>query len=440
MANNTSKKLVQQVNPEVLEQLLLISESFVKGDFSRRIITNVNDGVINKIITNLNEYSDQQLISSATLNNDGKYNLSHFIETITAFVNHEFDYKLELSDGHTIIDAIAAGINFLGEELQHTSISRNYFSNIFNSVSDVLIVFNSKGIITDVNLASEEVFQTAKENIINTDLKKIIDFEVFFKPEKTLKSFETILYNISGVGSPYLCTISNFIDNNKGSQNYLLIAKDISEQKERDLKEKKLVINAIEKERLRLSNDIHDSFGQEISAVKMYLNSISNMDSSTDSYKVALETCKLILNNSVGTVRDICFDLMPKVLEEGGFIHACMALIIKLSKVYEIEYNFPNFDISLCKENQAILYRIIQEFLNNSIKHSECTKIKFKIVKTKNNIQIHVTDNGKGFNMSKVIKGNGLHNIISRIEVLQIRHDFKSEIKKGTSLKLYIDK
>ena len=164
------------------------------------------------------------------------------------------------------------------------------------------------------------------------------------------------------------------------------------------------------------------------------------MDASSEAYIEALETCKSLLNNSVQAVRDICFDLMPKSLETGGLFFACSELIVKLKQVCVIEYNFPNFEISLSKENQTILYRIIQEFLSNSIKHSECTKIKFSIIHTKNKIQIRLGDNGKGFDMYKVIKGNGLHNIISRIEVLQIKHDFKSELKKGTSLKLYIDK
>ena len=130
---------------------------------------------------------------------------------------------------------------------------------------------------------------------------------------------------------------------------------------------------------------------------------------------------------------------MPKSLEKGGFILACNELIVKLNNICKINYNFPNFELNLSLENQTILYRIIQEFLSNSIKHSNCTKIDFKIEKTKKNVHLYIGDNGKGFDMNIVAKGNGLHNILSRIEVLQVKHNFISELKKGTSLSLYFE-
>ena len=94
-------------------------------------------------------------------------NIYKIQKTIIDFANGDFHKRLELLDNNSDLDTILAGINMLGEELEDKTISRDYFSSIFNSVSDVLIVFNSKGIITDVNLASEEAFQTAKENIIS---------------------------------------------------------------------------------------------------------------------------------------------------------------------------------------------------------------------------------------------------------------------------------
>jgi PAS domain S-box-containing protein len=372
-------------------------------------------------------------------------NIKKIQRTILDYANGNFKRRLDLDGNNQDLDTILVGINMLGEELEHKTISRDYFSNIFDSVSSSLIVFSPKAIITDVNLSAEKTFQKQKKELVGKDLRKIIDFEgVFGKTSmveiiKTQKEFEVFISTSTGLRIPYLCSISGFIDNHKGHQNYLLKANDISEQKERDIIEKKLVINAIEKERIRLSNDMHDSLGQEINAVRLYLNSIACMDATSDTYKEAIETCKSLLNHSVETVRDICFDLMPKSLEKGGFILACNELIVKLNNICKINYNFPNFELNLSLENQTILYRIIQEFLSNSIKHSNCTKIDFKIEKTKKNVHLYIGDNGKGFDMNIVVKGNGLHNILSRIEVLQVNHNFNSELKKGTSLSLYFE-
>ena len=404
---------------------------------------------MNQIITNLNNYSDQQLINSVELNAEGKYDISNFVETITAYANHEFKQKIELSAGQTIIDAIAVGINFLGEELEHTSISRDHFSNIFNSISELLIVFNFNGIIIDTNKAAEFFLNRPKEKLIGKDLIKLLGLEEYFKdgnkdaPINSInnsKEFETKLYNSSGVDNHYLCSVSGFINNKNEDQLFLFIAKDISEKKNRDLIEKRNVVNAIEKDRKRLSEDIHDSLGQEINAIRLYLNSISLIDPSSNDFIPAIETCKSLLNSSVETVRNICFDLMPKSLANGGLIFACDELVYKLKQICEVDYNFPNFDLTISKENQTILYRIIQEFLNNSFKHSGCKKITLKIVSTKNKIKIILADNGKGFKIDDVIKGNGLQNIISRIDMLKVEYDFTSEIKVGTSLNLYIDK
>ncbi|MDO8999680.1 MAG: histidine kinase [Bacteroidota bacterium] len=448
MKNNKSKQLRTQINIEVLKQLHSFSESLISGHFPETIDSiNIHDEILNKIIKNIVQYSSQLNINTPEIN-AGNYDLSHFIEVITEYANHQFSNKLAISNQNTILDAIATGVNFLGEELEKTIISSDYFSAIFNSVDDLLIVFDSKGIIIDVNSATENQLDEKKENLIGKDLKIIMDLvfilsdannKAFFDEEKKLRLFDAILYNKLGVASNYLCSVSIFNDNKTGHEKFLIIAKNVTEKKERDLKEMTLVINTIEKERSRLSDDMHDSLGQEINAVRLYLNTISCMDTNTDVYKQAIETCKTLLDNSVQSIRDICFDLMPKSLENGGFILACHELVVKLNQFCDIEYNFPNFEIKGSREIQIYLYRIIQEFLSNSIKHSGCSKIIFNIKKTKDKVQISIADNGIGFNIYKIKKGNGLYNIFSRIDVLQVKYDFKSETKKGTSLKLYID-
>jgi signal transduction histidine kinase len=89
--------------------------------------------------------------------------------------------------------------------------------------------------------------------------------------------------------------------------------------------------------------------------------------------------------------------------------------------------------------DEYALYRIIQEFVNNAIKHSECTTIVFSISKKNDHqIIIEISDNGKGFDVSQVKTGLGLKNIDYRAKAAGLNYDFTSEIGLGTSLLLQL--
>jgi signal transduction histidine kinase len=113
-------------NAEVLTELLALSEAMVKGDFSKRIITDVDDSTISKICNNLNLYADSlQLTSSVSDDKNGStLSINSFIEIISSFANRDFSKQLPTSDNNNIFDAVATGINMLGEELEHTTVSK----------------------------------------------------------------------------------------------------------------------------------------------------------------------------------------------------------------------------------------------------------------------------------------------------------------------------
>lgn len=368
-------------------------------------------------------------------------------EIIFAFANGELHRRLAISDLRGDRDTIVAGINMLGEELQSTTISRDYFSNIYNAVSEILIIIDLEGKITDVNLSAEQTLKRSKDNLKNINVSTLISGR-FNSIENKIKnrlnngenfvSFEAALLNGSETEVPVSCSISKIIDRFKNHKGYLFTAKDITEKKNKELNDRKIIIATQEKERKRLSYDLHDSLGQELNAVKMYINSLAVMDASSEEYKEAFETCKNIVDISLETIRNISFDLMPKALEQGGLIHALNELANRLDKVCDIEYNFPKIKLDMDKENQIIIYRIVQEFINNSLKYSPNSKIKFNLSRKKKMLNLSIEDNGKGFNFETVKYGNGIFNMKTRLEALNAKYDFGSIINKGTYLKLSI--
>lgn len=370
-------------------------------------------------------------------------------EIIIAYANGDFSKRLDISEKKDERDTISFGINMLGEELEKTTISRDYFANIYNSVSEMLFFVDQEGKIVDVNLRTEKVLGKNLNEITSINIKNLIKNHSNYVCEiiqssgsskEQSVSFDDFLIITEGNEIPVSCSFSKVIDRMKKHKGYLFIARDISDRIEKEKNDLKLIINTQEKERKRLANDIHDSLGQELNALKMYINSLAVMDRQSPEYSSAVNTCKVILDSSVETIRNISFDLMPKALEEGGLLSAVEELVNRLSVVSQIEYNFPDFKTVLKKDSQINTYRIIQEFINNSLKHSPKSLIKLHIAIKNRNISVSLKDDGVGFTMEDKKLGNGIFNIKNRLKTLNAIYTYTSEVNKGTELEFVIKK
>ena len=112
------------VDTQLLCKLLKFSESLLQGDYSKRIHTDFEDNVITKIADNLNRFADKLQLDPNSLDQDQDRTIETFIEVISSFTNLDFKRKLPVSDNGTIFDAIATGINILGDELAQSTASR----------------------------------------------------------------------------------------------------------------------------------------------------------------------------------------------------------------------------------------------------------------------------------------------------------------------------
>lgn len=231
------------------------------------------------------------------------------------------------------------------------------------------------------------------------------------KTESKLKN----LYLLLGVLSTILLTF------------YLLYRKN---KAEKILKEHFAVqlLNSQETERQRLAKELHDSVGQNILFIKNQLqNNDADKEKLLQSVDVALEE-----------VRNISKDLYPNQLEKYGLAAAVEALgeQVKESSGIFVSSDMQGIDESLNKNVQINFYRIIQEFVNNTMKHANATAIRITAQQTKDEIILTVQDNGKGFDKasleSKANKSFGLLNMEERVKMLKGKFDIESEIGKGT--------
>lgn len=355
----------------------------------------------------------------------------------------QFDKHLNVSTRLDEIDAFIAGINMLGEELKTATISRNYFTNIFNSVSDMVFILNERGVIEKINKSASEQLKRSSEILIG---KPIDDLQVCERPplfenlskllknEKGSVSKKTIFQDANEKAISVLLTPAYLLDESKRKRGILLTAKDITLQ----LKTERLIIRTIidteEKERSRLAKDLHDSLGQPLSAIKFFISTLAGSLMNEEDRAILIKSNE-ILTEVMTDMRNICFHLMPTTLEEFGLFQAVKEICSKTRYRKKINFLIKESGLfpKLSKELEIDIYRVIQEFINNALRHGEASKISIKFNCFKKSLKITLLDNGKGFDYSQIRnRGMGLQNVKSRIKSHNGEIIITSEIGKGT--------
>ncbi|MFY1047016.1 sensor histidine kinase [Chryseobacterium sp. GP-SGM7] len=189
-----------------------------------------------------------------------------------------------------------------------------------------------------------------------------------------------------------------------------------------------------EEERKRIAVSVHDDIGNRLNILSLWLNNLDIEDESTS------EVISNQISELIDSTRSISHSLYPVNLEKLGLILYIEELITNLSAKINIELYVSS------KYNQRDLfaevqiYRIIQEFTTNVIKHSTADKIDIIIKDFQNFTGIIIFDNGQGFDYEKVKKGMGIKNIESRMKSMDAEFKWKSIINKGSRLIFKIQK
>lgn len=192
-----------------------------------------------------------------------------------------------------------------------------------------------------------------------------------------------------------------------------------------------LEINALEKEKARIASDLHDDLGTSLSAIKIHLQLIKPSGEREISLIQKAET---YIDETMLKLKEISFSMMPQVLVRNGLTKALQELIEMLTHSTDIKVNYQCNVDPVNGEIRIHIYRIVQEIMNNIIKHAKAKSVNLFINKIDNKISIHISDDGVGFNkaiISKDKKGLGLQNIMARIAVLHAAIYLNTEKGQG---------
>ncbi len=205
------------------------------------------------------------------------------------------------------------------------------------------------------------------------------------------------------------------------------------------IKSLRSLLDGQERERQRLSRELHDSLGQILIGLKLkYESCINHSKLKTKEY----EDLGLLFDQTIEETRRISNNLMPSALSEFGLTTAIRYICNEFSELSDVQVRFNSKGSSkdLNMEIRIYLFRIIQEALTNIIKHSKAQTARININFEKDTIFVNIKDDGMGFDLAKakIKKSNGLNNIYERVDLLSGQIMIRSVINEGTEIKIKI--
>jgi len=365
-------------------------------------------------------------------------------------------------------------------------------SSITNLISDPTvegIVINSRD-ITDKKIAEDEIKKlslVAKETIngviitdkdqkilwVNNAFIKICGYELeeivgkkpghflqgpdtepdvveFIKEEIAKKIpfvFEILNYTKSG-DKVYIRNQIQPLFNAKGEvEKYFSLVTDITEQKaleermalDKIIRQKEIteaVIAAQESERSEIGRELHDNVNQLLGATRLYINMARRDEIKRDAL---LESSSGYTLKAIEEIRKLSKTLITPLIKEIGLTDTIKDLVDDIMQVHPVKINFDSGDFldnNLNEKFKLNVFRIVQEQLNNTLKHAQAKLIKIKIGQTNNKLCLSISDDGVGFDTKTRKKGVGISNILSRAELYKGDVKLISEPGKGCSLSI----
>lgn len=217
---------------------------------------------------------------------------------------------------------------------------------------------------------------------------------------------------------------------------------ELQQQKIRELeKDKQLIavdsmLKGQEEERSRLAKDLHDGLGGLLSGVKFSLSNMKNNLIITPDNMAVFERSLDMLDTSIKELRRVAHNMMPEILTKFGLDEAIKEYsnTVNATKLIAVKYQSLGMNRRLDNSTEIIVFRIVQELLNNILKHAGASETFIQLIRENNRLNIVVEDNGKGFNIALLEEGKGVGwaNIRSRVEYLKGQLDIHSEPGKGT--------
>ncbi|ATP56924.1 hypothetical protein CPT03_10750 [Pedobacter ginsengisoli] len=325
--------------------------------------------------------------------------------------------------------------------------------------------FESMQVLSSVLYAQHDIIAGEKvrdqmqllENEIRGDelQQKIISIEKKFETQKKeaqiklqqsqLRQKNTLNYILIGSSIAFLIIALLVYRNYKHRQN-LQQAKIDELETEKQLTATEAVLKGEEQERTRLAKDLHDGLGGMLSGIKFSLSTMKENLIMTPDNAHAFERSIDMLDSSIQEMRRVAHNMMPEILVKYGLDTALKEFCAEVDRSSVLHVNYQSvgmLEADITQTTSVTIYRIIQELLNNAIKHANAKNVLVQVHQSEQEklLAVTVEDDGNGFDTSLLKQANGMgwSNIQNRVEFLKGKIDVQSGPGKGTSVMIEIN-
>ena len=200
-------------------------------------------------------------------------------------------------------------------------------------------------------------------------------------------------------------------------------------------------IETQERERKRIAQDLHDAISAKLNVVSLHINMLLDGSLTTSEQQDALGNVLGVTTTVLESSRKIAHDLLPPILENFGLAEALKELLADFSGTKKVVAQHDiTYLTSLTKTEELHLFRIVQELLNNAIRHGKATIMRLQLNDSDGVMKLKFKDNGKGFLVKQALKesGLGLKNIKSRVAILNGELQVQSSLNQGATFTINI--
>jgi len=341
----------------------------------------------------------------------------------------------------------------------------NQLSWVFRDAADPIIIEDLSGTIIEINREAERSYGWSRDELIGKSIKNLLlpdryQFAWQLRQQclngQEVRNWEGYRVDKYGRVFPTLVTAFPLMDENDRIEFVATITKDISILKnlelelrdsQRRLKQfSRKSIEALEADRKAVSRELHDSIGGNLAAIKFALEStVKKILEKPDAATTSLEKTILHLAETIKDCKRISANLRPEIIDDRGLLATIDWHTRQFSQHYSQIKIIQQIDVDeqeVPEPLKIVIYRVIQEALNNTAMHSKADTIYIRLKKSGNFFEAEVEDNGRGFDLEEVanrgdrISGYGLKSMRERVEIIGGSFSVHSLLTTGTRISI----
>jgi PAS domain S-box-containing protein len=353
-----------------------------------------------------------------------------------------FVYFLTTKNVHRYLVQIERADKQLVSAREALERSEEQFRTFFNSSSDEIYIIDFEGFIKEVNDLACENLNYKREELIGKHFRELKSERYSGEVQRNIdmiRHFGQFRYeteNITRDGKIIPLEMKSRVIEYNREKRILSIARDITERKEIEEKILKAIISTEENERKRFAADLHDDLGPILSSIKLYTDLLKKGDHKKTNREETVASIDELVDLAIRTSREISNRIRSNVLQDFGLADAITEFCSYITQAgtLSIDLRTENYSIHRRGIEESILFQVVKELVNNTIKHSKAGHVLIDLKSIDNQIILYYRDDGTGFDLQTALKsksGLGLYNILNKVKTINGTCDLNSSPGKG---------